>query len=67
MASSSTSAAAGVNPRFEQIFAILLERYGTRFVRLHPTEDSLCWLYGDSLSAGSRIDRLNESLRKHLR
>ena len=49
--------------RFEQVFEILRLRYGDHFAELRPTEDSLCWLYGDKLSAGDVVRRLNASLR----
>jgi hypothetical protein len=34
-------------PRFNQIKALLKEKYGTRFKSLTPTNESLDWLTGD--------------------
>lgn len=48
--------------RFEQVFEILRNRYSTRFTGLLPVGDSVHWLYGDSLSAPSRVEKLNRSV-----
>lgn len=49
--------------RFEQVFAILHERYGSRFRELRPTESASWWLYGDRLGAPAVVEALNRSLR----
>ena len=38
-------------PRFNEVKAILKQRFGDRFAGLHPTEVSLFDLYGDRISA----------------
>lgn len=48
--------------RFAQVFEILRDRYSTRFAGLPPIGDSVPWLYGDSLSAPSRVEKLNRSV-----
>lgn len=50
--------------RFEQVFAILLERYGTRFRELRPTHSASWWLYGDRLGSVQVVDSLNGSLQR---
>ena len=49
--------------RFQEVFEILRQRYGSRLAEVRPTGVSKMWLYGDRLSAPDVIDRLNASLR----
>jgi hypothetical protein len=49
--------------RFQEVFEILRQRYGSRLAEVRPTPGSKMWLYGDRLSAPDVIDRLNASLR----
>lgn len=49
--------------RFEEVFAILHERYGSRFRELRPTHSASWWLYGDRLSSPRVIESLNKSLQ----
>ena len=48
--------------RFEKVFAILGERYGSRFREVRPTPESELYLYGDRLSAPDIVRRLNATL-----
>lgn len=48
---------------FEAVVRVLQARYGSRFAELRPTEASLLWLYGDRLTAGDTVKRLNEAVR----
>jgi len=49
--------------RFAAVFAILRKRYGRGLTALRPTPRSELYLYGDTLTAPARIDRLNAALR----
>jgi hypothetical protein len=41
--------------RFNEVKNLLKEKYGSRFLRLTPTQPSEMWLYGDDLSSPDRI------------
>jgi hypothetical protein len=47
-------------PRFNQIKAILIAKYGHRFSSLTPTERSEIMLFGDSLTASDRVSYTTE-------
>ena len=42
-------------PRFNQVKVILKQKYGRRCRSLTPTDRSHVWLFGDSLSASSKV------------
>lgn len=42
-------------PRFNQVKVILRQKYGRRCRSLTPTDRSQIWLFGDSLSASSKV------------
>jgi hypothetical protein len=50
--------------RFEEVLAILRQRYGDRLYDLVPTRASYLYLLGDSLSAEDKVERHRKSLRE---
>lgn len=49
--------------RFEEVVALLKEKYGTRLRDLEPTHDSWMNLYGDKSWIAGSIDRIRRDLR----
>ncbi|HEY9627322.1 MAG TPA: HEAT repeat domain-containing protein [Coleofasciculaceae cyanobacterium] len=56
-----------VYDRFEEIAAILKQKYGKRLTDLVPTTRSFYALYGDSTRAASHVSAVRQSLGKELR
>lgn len=52
-------------PRFNEIKAILIAKYGDRFSSLTPTERSEIMLFGDSLTASDRISYTTENPKRN--
>lgn len=48
--------------RFEEVVALLKEKYGSRFRDLEPTQESWMNLFGDKLSIPGAIDRIRHDL-----
>lgn len=49
--------------RFDQIVAILRQKYGSALMDLVPTRRSWLYLYGDKLSASSSVDATRKEIR----
>lgn len=50
--------------RFEEVFAILHDRYGDCLGEVRPTLAAQLYLYGDQLGSPAAVDSLNASLRR---